>query len=65
MHIRDFVVKTSLDAQYRDATWEVTAKVKEAVQESTEETFDYEAADADTDKAVDDVLKKSVGEMFS
>jgi hypothetical protein len=44
---------------------EVTAKVKEAVQESTEETFDYEAADADTDKAVDDVLKKSVGEMFN
>jgi len=43
----------------------VAAKVEEAVQESTEETFDYEAADADTDKAVDDVLKKSVGDMFN
>jgi len=39
-------------------------RVEEAVQESTEETFDYEQSDADTDKAVDDVLKKSVGDMF-
>jgi len=42
------------------------AKVEEeAVQESTEETFDYEASDAETDKAVDDVLKKSVNDMFN
>jgi hypothetical protein len=46
-------------------TKEVAAKVEEAVQESTEETFDYEAADADTDKKVDDVLKKSVNDMFN
>jgi beta-galactosidase len=28
LHVRDFFVKTSLDAQYKDATLEVTAKVK-------------------------------------
>ena len=28
VHIRDFFVKTDLDAQYKDATVEVTAKVK-------------------------------------
>jgi hypothetical protein len=44
---------------------EVAAKVEEAVQESTEETFDYEAADASTDKEVSDVLQRSVKDMFS
>jgi hypothetical protein len=44
---------------------EITAKVAEAVQESTTETFDYEAADAETDKAISEVVKKSVGEMFN
>jgi len=38
--------------------------VEEVVQESTE-TFDYEAADAGTDKKVEDVLKQSVNDMFN
>jgi hypothetical protein len=44
------------------AVKEITAKVEEAVQEST---FDYETADAETDKAISEVVKKSVGEMFN